>query len=163
MENFNWSQFSKKVAVKASLTEMYDAWSVANNIEKWFLSDTDYKLSDGSALSKSARFESGTRYEWHWFLYDEVETGEILEANGKDFIKFEFANSIVEITLTELDEYVIVELIQNCIPTDEKSKQDIRLGCEKGWTFFLLNLRTVYENDIDQRNQDGRLKGMINN
>lgn len=163
MENFNWTQFTKKIAVKSSISEMYNAWSIANNIEKWFLSTTNYTLPDGAILPKSSSFIAGTTYEWHWFLYDGIEKGKILQANGKDFIQFQFANSIVEVKLSELDEFTIVEITQKGIPTDNQSKQDIRLGCEKGWTFFLFNLKTVYENGVDQRNKDERLRGMINN
>ncbi len=163
MENFNWTQFTKKIAVKASIRDMYDAWAMATNIEKWFLKEGVFFHPNGSKLVKDSPFSKGDGYEWYWFLYDGVENGEILDANGKDFIQFQFANSIVEVQLTEQDEFTLVSLTQKDIPSDEKSKQDIRLGCEKGWTFYLLNLKTVYENGVDQRNKDERLRGMVNN
>ena len=163
MENFNWTEFTIKIAIKASIREMYDAWAIAEKIETWFLSDTVYTRPDGSILPKNEPFSSGDWYEWHWFLFDGVENGKILDANGKDFIQFQFANSIVEVKLTEQDEFTIVSITQKNIPTDDQSKRNIRLGCEKGWTFYLLNLKTVYENGVVQRNKDEGLRGMVNN
>ena len=70
---------------------------------------------------------------------------------------------MVDIKLKTINEYVIVELTQKNIPTDNQSKQGIRLGCEAGWSFFLVNLKSVYEGGLDLRNKDSSLKGMINN
>jgi hypothetical protein len=58
---------------------------------------------------------------------------------------------------------VIVELTQKDIPTDDASKQNIRLGCHTGWSFFLVNLKSVYEGGLDLRNKDSNFKGMITN
>ena len=52
---------------------------------------------------------------------------------------------------------------QNDIPTDDISKRSIRLGCDFGWFFYLLNLKSVYEGGLDLRNKDEELKGMLNN
>jgi len=57
---------------------------------------------------------------------------------------------------------VVVELTQKNIPTDDHSKQNIRLGCDTGWSFFLVNLKSVYESAHDLRNKNEKLKGMIN-
>ncbi|NQY67347.1 MAG: hypothetical protein HRT72_06450 [Flavobacteriales bacterium] len=51
----------------------------------------------------------------------------------------------MEISLKEESGYVIVELVQKNIPIDDSSKRGIRLGCDSGWSFFMLNLKSVYE------------------
>ncbi len=56
----------------------------------------------------------------------------------------------------------MVELTQKNIPTDDESKQDIRLGCDSGWSFFLVNLKSIYEGGLDLRNKNADLKRMIN-
>ncbi|MGB1031526.1 MAG: SRPBCC family protein [Flavobacteriales bacterium] len=164
MENYDWTSFTKKIAVKNSVSEIYDAWTVPQEIEKWFLSKASFQNADGDAVFKSENVNEGDVYEWMWFLYDVKERGKIIEANGVDLLKFTFAGEcIVEVKLTESDEYVIVELTQSNIPTDDKSKRGIRLGCDSGWSFFLVNLKSVYEGGIDLRNKDEELKGMLNN
>lgn len=61
------------------------------------------------------------------------------------------------------EDHVIVQLTQKNIATDDPSKKGIRLGCESGWSFFLVNLKSVYEGGIDLRNKNTELKGMLNN
>jgi len=57
---------------------------------------------------------------------------------------------------------VIVKLTQKNIPTDDVSKRNIRLGCESGWSFYLLNLKSIYEGGVDLRNKNPEFIGMLN-
>ena len=56
----------------------------------------------------------------------------------------------------------MVELIQDHIPTDDESKVNIRLGCHTGRSFYLVNLKSVYEGELDLRNKDVDMGGMTN-
>ncbi|OBX21763.1 MULTISPECIES: SRPBCC family protein [Bizionia] len=164
MDNFNWETFTKKIAIKANLTDLYNAWTIPNEIEKWFLSKANFLKPNEKQVSRNENINANDSYQWSWFVYDIIETGNIIEANGKDLLKFTFAgNCIVEITLEQNQEYVIVKLIQTNIPTDNQSKRGIRLGCDSGWSFFLVNLKSVYEGGIDLRNKNKDLPGMLNN
>lgn len=164
MENFNWTSFTKKIAVKSTIKSLYNAWTVPEEIERWFLSKAQYEKLDGSTLERNENVEAEDKYQWSWFLFDIIEEGKILEANGVDLLKFNFAGDcVVEVKLTQINENVMVELSQNNIPTDNASKKGIRLGCDSGWSFFLLNLKSVYEGGIDLRNKDENLKGLLNN
>lgn len=164
MKNFDWTTFTRKIAIKASLPDIYNAWTKGSNIEKWFLSKAIFIDTKEKPISKEDQIEKGFAYEWNWYLYDVTERGEIIEANGKDFIQFTFAGEcLVDIILSTQDDYVIVELTQKNIPTDDNSKQGIRLGCDSGWSFFLVNLKSVYESGLDLRNKDTKFKGMLNN
>jgi uncharacterized protein YndB with AHSA1/START domain len=164
MTNFDWTAFTRKIAIRAKLTDIYHAWTKASEIEKWFLSKAVFNDTNGTRLSAEKTVEKGCTYEWNWYLFDNTEHGKINEANGKDFLQFTFAgNCLVDIKLSLQDDFVIVELTQKNIPTDDHSKQGIRLGCESGWSFFLVNLKSVYEGGIDLRNKDTNLKGMLNN
>lgn len=163
MKNFDWTTFTRKIAVKASLTDMYNAWTKASEIEKWFLSKAIFYDANEIPIYREKSIEKGFSYEWNWYLYDVTERGKITEANGKDFIQFTFAgNCLVDINLSIQDDSVIVQLSQKNIPTDDFSMQEIRLGCDAGWSFFLVNLKSVYEGGLDLRNKDLGLKGMIN-
>ena len=164
MKNFDWTIFTRKIAVKAELADIYSAWTKSSEIERWFLSKAVFRDANGNPIQGDAQIEKGCTYEWSWYLYDEIEHGRIVEANGKDFIQFTFAGEcLVDIQLSILDDYVIVELTQKNIPTDDNSKRGIRLGCDFGWSFYLVNLKSVYEGGLDLRNKDPKLKVMMNN
>jgi len=151
MKNFDWTTFTRKIAIKAPLTDIYTAWTTTSAIEKWFLSKAVFMDTNGKPVNKATPIEKGFSYEWNWYLYDETEHGKITEANGKDFIQFTFAGEcLVDIQLSTLDDYVIVE-------------QHIRLGCHTGWSFYLVNLKSVYEGGLDLRNKETKLKVMMNN
>jgi hypothetical protein len=70
---------------------------------------------------------------------------------------------LVDIQLKQEDGYVLVELTQKNIPTDENSKRNIRLGCHTGWSFYLVNLKSVYEGGLDLRNKNENTYPMVNN
>jgi len=165
MENFDWTSFTKRIAIKAPLKQLYEAWTTASGIERWFLSAAEYRDSDGQMVPRTSLLTEGCAYTWKWYLYDVAENGKITAANGTDFLQFTFAGEcLVDIRLTQQDEYVLVELRQHNIPTDERSKQDIRLGCATGWAFYLVNLKSVYEGGLDLRNKDERFRPpMVNN
>lgn len=164
MKNFDWTAFTKRIAVKASLAEIYTAWTVAAKLEQWFLERVVFRVDSGSAPEYTQVAQSGTQYDWYWYLDTTPMQGEILQANGKDFIQFTFeGGSRVDVRLSTLDAYVIIELRHYNIPQDDHSRQHIRLGCSNGWAFYLHNLKSVYEGGIDLRNKDPRLGVMINN
>ena len=163
MKNFSWSTFTRKIAVKSNISDIYHAWAKASEIEKWFLSNARYYDSNNNLINKNTPVEKGFRYEWSWYIYDVVEQGTITQANGTDFLQFTFSGQcLVDINLETSDEYVIVKLTQKNIPTDDESKQNIRLGCDSGWSFYLVNLKSVYENGPDLRNKNQDFKGMVN-
>ena len=56
----------------------------------------------------------------------------------------------------------IVELIQDNIPTDEQGMHYWHLGCKTGWTFYLANMKSLYEGGIGLRNRVERLQQVIN-
>ena len=164
MTNFDWTTFTRKIAIKANLIDIYNAWTKASEIERWFLSKAIFIDTNKTPISEDKPIEKGFTYKWNWFLYDITEHGKITGTNGIDFIQFTFAgNCLVDIKLSSQDDYVIVELTQKNIPIDDNSKLGIRLGCDSGWSFFLVNLKSVYEGGIDLRNKDTSLKGMLNN
>lgn len=163
MTNFDWTTFTRKIAIKANMSDIYNAWTKASEIEKWFLSKATFIDANGNSMGKDKPFEKGSTYEWNWYLYDTTEKGKITDTNGKDYLQFTFAGEcLVDIKLSIQDQYVIVELTQKNIPTDDNSKKGTRLGCDSGWSFFLVNLKSVYEGGLDLRNMDTNLKGMLN-
>lgn len=164
METFDWTRFTIKIAIKTDCQTIYNAWTKATEIERWFLSDAEFSDENKITIGKDQNALKGDNYKWIWYLYDDVENGNITDTNGTDFLQFTFAgNCLVDIKLSEQHEYTIVELTQKNISTDDNSKKNIRLGCHNGWSFYLINLKSVYEGGLDLRNKDNRLKPMLNN
>ena len=164
MENFDWTQFTRKIAIEAPIQEIYNAWTVPNELERWFLSDASFLTKSGSPRNKSESINIDDTYAWKWFLWEGTETGTVRKANNKDILAFTFAaeDCVVTISLISYDKGTIVSLHQGNIPTTDKAKEDIRLGCDQGWSFYLVNLKSVYEGGIDLRNKDANLKAMLN-
>lgn len=164
MKDFDWTSFTKRIAVKAILKDIYDAWTRSAEIEKWFLEKADFYNADGALLGADAAVSKGCSYKWYWFLFPDFMPGTILEANGTNLIQFTFeGDCIVDVKLTEQSGYTIIALTQRNIPTDDNSKKNVRLGCSNGWAFYLTNLKSVYEGGVDLRNKDENLTVMINN
>lgn len=164
MKNFDWTSFTKTIAVKAPLADIYNAWTRAEELEKWFLKKVIFKDHADIVIGPKLNVTTNSSYNWLWYLYDDAMSGSIKAANGKDFLQFNFEGEcLVDVKLTEKAGYTIVELKQHQIPTDDQSKQYIRLGCASGWAFYLVNLKSVYEGGLDLRNKDENLPAMINN
>lgn len=154
----DWTSFTISIGINSSLETMYKAWTKSTEIEKWFLQTCKY-----TNTKPDQNVSSECEYEWTWYLYDELEKGKITQANGKDFFQFSFAGEcLVDIQLKAIGENVLVTLTQHNIPTDEKSKFNIRMGCLQGWTFYLANLKSFYETGYDLRNKNPELKGINN-
>lgn len=163
MKNFDWTTFTRKIAIKAEISDIYSAWTKASEIEKWFLSKAIFNDINQRLINREDQVKKGYTYEWNWFLYATAEHGKITDTNEKDFLQFTFAGDcLVDIKLSTQNDSVIVELTQKNIPLDDNSKQGIRLGCDSGWSFFLVNLKSVYEGGLDLRNKDNNLIGMVN-
>lgn len=164
MKNFDWTLFTKKIAIKAPLATIYNAWTLSAELEKWFLEKAVYFDKSRTVLNANVPVNEEATYEWLWYLYEGAMQGTVKAANGKDFLQFTFEGEcLVDVRLSELEGYTVVELKQHHIPTDDQSKQNIRLGCASGWAFYLVNLKSVYEGGIDLRNKDTALPPMINN
>lgn len=164
MKNFNWTQFSKRIFINTDLKSAYNYWTESEHLEKWFLSHALFSLNDDEGSCSVRNMVSGGSYNWSWYAQNHYEEGEVISANGKDRVTFTFAgNCKVHVQLSEVNGQILVELTQTEIPLDDSSKENIRLGCAFGWTFYLLNLKSVLEGGIDLRNKDTELVGVVNN
>ena len=164
MKNFDWTQFTRKIAINSSIQTIYNAWTVPLELEKWFLSEALFYNEKGDEISKSQKAINGNTYNWRWYLYPMTESGKVTLANGKDQFQFTFAGEcIVDVKISAIEDTTLVTVTQKNIPTDDESKKNIRLGCDRGWSFYLVNLKSIYEGGIDLRNKNEKLKPLLNN
>lgn len=164
MNNFDWTKFTKRIFIQADIKLIYDAWTKPAELEKWFLAQANFTKKSGEKIQPNVTISSNCNYDWHWFAQNYSEKGQVYEANGTNVIEFSFAGQCrVRVELIQHPNQVEVKLIQDEIPTDDASKEGIRLGCAFGWSFYLLNLKSYCEGGIDLRNKNTELKGVVNN
>ena len=142
-----WNSFERKIYIKTSIEKLYNLWATTSGIKEWFLKDAKYERG-GIILLEEKKIEADDVYTWQWHNWEGSEEGKVISANGKDFIQFTFAKSILDVKLIKKNKYVIVELKQHNIPNDEESKLKIYCGCNSGWTFWLTNLKAYLEHGI---------------
>ena len=164
MHTYDWGQFKLRTPVKANTETLYRLWATQEGLESWFLRKADFKKPTGDIVSPNVLVEVGDTYEWLWYGYgdDTIERGTILQANGKNCLQFSFGKAgNVTVSFKEDQGEMMLELLQDEIPADEKGKEYYHLGCSKGWVFYLANIKSVIEGGIDLRNKNVELKDVV--
>ncbi|WP_299245523.1 SRPBCC domain-containing protein [uncultured Aquimarina sp.] len=148
MKKLQWNSFTKKIYIRTSAKKLYDLWATTEGITSWFLRDAEYISLAGEKRSPSELFQKGDSYVWYWYNWDDKEEGEILEANGQDYIELLFGGCKVSVLLEEKNDITLIVLTQFEIPEDDESKLKLHHGCSNGWTFWLTNLKAYAEHGI---------------
>ena len=154
-----------RVPIKASVTDLYRAWSTQEGLEKWFLRLAAFKKEDGSVYHPTESVTAGASYYWLWHGYgdDSNESRHVTDANGKDFFQFQFSgNCLVSVSIKPLPyDESMVELTQQNIPEDDRAESNLFVQCQLGWTFYLTNLKSVMEHGVDLRNKDEKIGKVV--
>ena len=147
----SYNSFKRVIYIKASVQEVFGAWTKPNLLSTWFLKRATFYDSKNVLKPENVSFEVGDRYEWVWHAWDSVLEGTITAVQPNSSCKFTFGDAgNVELlfTSTPQDETKI-ELVQSNIP--DESIQNIKhyyLGCQLGWSFWLTNLKSYLEHGI---------------
>jgi hypothetical protein len=160
-----WNEFNIRIPVNPSIPDLYSAWATQQGIERWFLRSAIYKTSQGSLRGVAEPVQKGDRYHWLWQGYpdDVSESNAVLDANGRDYFQFEFTGQcIVSIRLEPIKGLTMVNLRQHNIPDDSNPATNLFVGCQLGWTFYLTNLKSIFEGGIDLRNKDTDFTSVVN-
>ena len=163
--SYDWSRFVVRISINVLADKLYHAWATREGMEYWFLRLSEYKKPDGTIRDDNEYVDKGDTYKWLWHGWpdDTVEYGTILDCNGKDFFKFSFGKAgNCAVTIKKEEGEMMVELVQDNIPTDEQGKHYWHLGCKTGWTFYLANMKSLYEGGIDLRNKNEKLQQVLN-
>ena len=148
MNKLAFDNFTKKIFIKAPQDKIYWCWATPDGICSWFLSEAIYTSSEGLKRGADEYIQSGDSYTWKWHNWDGDEKGEVIQANGENFLEISFADSKVSVSLEDHEKAVLVILKQYEIPTDDENKLNIHHGCSNGWTFWLANLKAYLEHGI---------------
>jgi uncharacterized protein YndB with AHSA1/START domain len=164
MESFihDWTTFSLRITIKASITEIFDYWIYPEKIEQFFLEKADFVTANNTIRNKKTAIEKGDCYTWKWHGSSSIATGEVIHNNNNNELVFSFFNCTVVVKVFEFEGEHMLELTQSNISTDEESKANIHIGCTRGWTFYMTNLKSIIEGGIDLRNRNEKLGDVIN-
>jgi len=151
-----WTTFKVAGDYNIDKRSLYEAWSTTQGLEKWFLRKADFFTIAGRLRDPQEFIAKEDTYQWYWHGYndDTVEKGQVLEANGIDFLKFTFSGgSIVSVNMESRNGITLVELTQENIPEESDPSKNLLVQCQVGWTFYMANLKSVLEGGIDLRNK----------
>lgn len=157
----NWSSFTVNLPLDQSKDRIIDAWLTQKELEKWFLKLAEFKTRNGEIRKKEEVIQPGDQYRWQWFGWPESveEHGEILKPQDDEFLRFIFGKSgTVSVKVVTENNQIILRLIQENIPVDEHSKMNFYVGCKTGWTFYMLNLKSILQGGPDLRNKQSKLQ-----
>lgn len=161
----DWSKFTLKINIHAPLKTIYEAWTVPQQLEDWFLRSAVFHTPYDTIREHGNEIQAGDTYEWYWHGHDDtvVEKGKVIEANGTDKLKFSFSGgALVTVNIGVAAGENIVMLTQEEIPTDEHGMVHYNVGCQTGWTFYLANLKSYLEGGIDLRNKNIAIASVVN-
>ncbi|HYC40609.1 MAG TPA: SRPBCC domain-containing protein [Chitinophagaceae bacterium] len=164
MKTYNWTGFTKRVPINAPAKTIYDAWTTQHGLEKWFLRLAQFTSNHGTLRGRYDQIAPGDRYRWLWHGYsdDVVESQEILSVNGWDGLSFRFSGGcIVTVTLMPEKGQTICELKQHMPMDDVELQRYYFIECGLGWSFYLVNLKSVLEGGLDLRNRNADLREVV--
>ncbi len=158
----DWSKFHLRININAPLQIILDAWTSQENLEKWFLSKAEYTDPSGHLRPRSSMIEVGDTYRWEWHAADDVAEGKVLSIDPSKSVSFSFMGCTVQVRVFEEGGDNMLEVLQSDIGIDESSKVSYHLGCTRGWTFYMANLKSVLEGGLDLRNRNDKVKDVVN-
>lgn len=157
----DWSRFTVNLPMDISKDKIEASWLSQAELEKWFLKLAEFKTRNGEHRKKEEKIEPGDQYRWQWYGWPESveEHGEILNPQGDEFLRFIFGKAgTVSVKIVEEHGRTILRLVQENIPQDEYSKMNFHVGCKTGWTFYMLNLKSILQDGPDLRNKISELQ-----
>ncbi|TRO65253.1 SRPBCC family protein [Christiangramia sabulilitoris] len=157
----DWSSFTVNQPIEREKEEIVNAWLCQSQLEKWFLRLAEFKTPKGEVRKREEQFHPGDHYRWQWHGWPEnvEEHGEILKPTDDEFLRFIFGKTgTVSVKVVKENDQNILRLTQSNIPVDEHSRMNYYVGCKTGWTFYLLNLKSILQNGPDLRNKRSELQ-----
>lgn len=157
MENYHWDHFTRSIFINAPRTRVFEAWTIPEQIETWFLETADFRDKHGETRQKNTTIQNGDRYKWKWWNYPVEEQGRVQTVDPEQrFIDFMFVGETcpVRVIFKDFGNKTLVQLSQSKIPNDDNSKVQIHMGCSQGWSFWMVNLKAWLEHGVVLHEQE---------
>lgn len=164
LEDFKWTEFKQKEYIKASLKDVFLKLATPKGITEWFIKNAEYVSEDGKVRQPDEIVKPKDKYTW-LFYSGLVMKGVVLGVIPNSLFKFTFGKKepgsdediVVQISLNEKNGTTEVELSQSNIADNEYGKVTYNLSCMVGWSYYLTNMRSIFESGYDFREKDEQL------
>ncbi|MCW9065763.1 MAG: SRPBCC domain-containing protein [Ignavibacteriaceae bacterium] len=164
LKEYMWTQFKQKEFIKAPLKDVFLKWATPKGITEWYLKNAEYVSPDGKTRTGNEVVKSNDSYTWY-FYSGLVIKGTVLEVMPNSKFKFTFGKKepgsdedvIVNVLFIEKDGVTEIELTQSNIADNEYGKVTYNLSCMVGWSYYLTNLRSLFESGFDYREKEEQL------
>jgi uncharacterized protein YndB with AHSA1/START domain len=166
LENYQWTSFKVQEYFKTTKEEVFQKWTSSNQIIQWFLKEAIFFTSNKEERSHNEKIEKGDNYIWKFHSGIEM-SGKILDIVENSLLKFTFGKKMpdsdenVVVTVAfhdDADNFSRIEIFQENIADNEYGYVTYNLSCILGWSYFLTNLRSVFESGCDLREQNQQLE-----
>ena len=105
--------------------------------------------------------KKGDSYTWE-FDAGLVMKGKVLDIQENSVFKFTFGKKepgsdedvIVNVKFKEKDGLTIIEIEQSNIADNEYGQVTYNLSCMVGWSYYMTNLRSIFESGFDYREKE---------
>ncbi|MFW9903251.1 MAG: SRPBCC domain-containing protein [Candidatus Thorarchaeota archaeon] len=161
LEQFQWTQFRLNEYVKASKEEIFQKWATPKGITDWFIASARYEDETGRVRASDEIVQAGDSYIWTFFTGFTM-IGKILEVKENTLFKFTFGKKepdsdedvIVTVIIHEQKNGLRIEIFQENIADNEYGQIHYNMSCQLGWSYFMTNLRSIYESGYDLREKE---------
>lgn len=159
---YNFNNFIQKIYIYRPVEILYSMIAGGENIVKWFVKKAECHTETRELRKSNEDFKANDEYLWEWVDGTQL-AGKILEANDKEKIKITFGNDVtVTIKLSNTGEKTLVELSQEQSIPDYEMRFENYMACFPGWSFYLINLKSICEGGIDLWEENPDVEMLVN-
>ena len=161
---FTWGKFSRSIIISKKPEDVFLYIATAKGLTKWLLEAASFfTLANETQLLNLSFANELDTYHWVWKGKNYELQGQVLDCDvQRKRISFTLGEACtVEITLTEHEGSTLLKLTQQAVPgkTYDQMRQ---VNSYAYWTFFLTNLKSVVEHEIDLREDTFTVEGLLN-
>lgn len=151
--------FTLKIWVRADAETLRRAWTRPDEVVRWFVAKCAYFAPDGSEVEEAV---AGGTYRWEWIESTKEESKVIaVDATTLRFGWYKDKGEL-EVRFKQAGDETLMELTQTMNGGTDAERLDAQVDCKLGWTFFLSNLKSVYEGGLDLRETDPERVPVLN-
>ena len=160
--NFNLSEFYHEIYIDASFTQVFKLVATSHGICSWFIGECIYTSNDSANRMNDETARKGDGFRWKWLNKELKITGEVLESVDNELFRFTFGKDfVVSIKLKEEGKRTLISLFHSYKPGTAHNDFAF-INCCVCWVFFLTNLKSVAENNIDLREINSTKETLVN-
>lgn len=158
---FDFSNFTRKIYIKAPQQEVFDLWAHGGKLATWFIKKATYTSSDGTIRTDNEYPQAGDSYHWEWHQ-DLQSKGKVLAVDPPNLFRVTFGKKepgsdedvVVSVKFSYQDGETAYTLTQENMGDELANQAHYHLSCNMGWSFFMTNMKAVVEHRADLREHD---------